>query len=169
MTLQDFTDVLTSTETIAVYDLKGVQLTTDRNNIAYADKEIFKIQPTIGNTNVILDFIYTKEIEKSYRGYLYKDQLKGYGTQTSAKTLLLITDAKRTDATARKVIDVIGDICKTKPETLERAKANKPTLKDIKNRMDSVLICEEKGRIRIIRNGQIIIDAPANDFIVRRV
>ena len=41
---------------------------------------------------------------------------------------------KRTDAIARKIIDVIGEVRNVPKETLERAKADKMTLADIKRR-----------------------------------
>ena len=41
---------------------------------------------------------------------------------------------KRTDAIARKIIDIIGELRNVPKETLDRAKADKMTLDDIKRR-----------------------------------
>ena len=94
---------------------------------------------------------------------------KGFYFVAGNKGIFLETDKQRkTDNIARAIIDEIAKIRKVAPETIERAKADAPTLADIKRRTESAIL-EEKTtqsgyKYFTISGKYFVANFPAEDF-----
>lgn len=80
------------------------------------------------------------------------------------------TDGRRTDATARALLDIIAELYKSNPATIRRAKEDPATLADIKKRMTPATLEEytTNGATRagLYNRGKCFLDIPKSALII---
>ena len=89
---------------------------------------------------------------------------KGFLFNTPNYNIFLVTSGRRTDAAAAAVLDIIGELYHSNPDTLKRAKTDRATLEDVKKRMQPATMTEN-GTRRSYSNkaGRVFMDTPAGD------
>ena len=88
--------------------------------------------------------------------------MKGFLFNAKRKIVFLKAD-RRTDETARKMLDIIGELNNAHPDTIERAKADPATLKDVEKRLEAVEMLTDDTRRRFYVKGHVYMDIPAAD------
>lgn len=69
------------------------------------------------------------------QGYYFTAGNKGYFYRSSAQ--------RKTDSVIRAIIDAVGKARGAHPDTIERAKQDRPTLEDFRRRIDAVTLLEK--------------------------
>lgn len=88
----------------------------------------------------------------------------GYIFNTPKYNIFLETANRRTDTTAAAILDIIGELYHSNPETIKRAKTDRATLDDIKKRLQPATMTDN-GTRRSYANkaGRVFMETPAAD------